>query len=448
MAVIRGNSRKNLLTGTTVSDSLFGFDEADTLNGLDGDDQLDGGNGNDRLDGGAGNDTMIGAAGNDTFIVDSIGDVIFDSSGIDTIGTTVSFTLSAGVERAIVLGTASRSLTGNGLANTLTGNGGNNVLNGGAGNDTIGGGVGNDTLIGGTGADRLDGSIGVDTVTYGAELSAVSVFLNNSVLASGAATGDTFFNVENVVGTRFGDTISGNSSANLFFGGGGEDLLFGRAGIDQLFGSDGNDILLPGADQAADVINGGDGIDTVSYQDATEKVGLALEGGLTDFGADNDVFISIENVLGSNFDDLIQVHRGGTVDGLGGSDAVEGSRATGLSNQTTEFLRGGSGVDVFLLHLGTGADVLLDFDGQISGDDIIVRAAEFAGINTGANFVLNIEGSVQASIASAQFIYERLTDTLYFDADGTIGAFAPVLVAYLPDLGGGAVLSNDHFIIV
>jgi hypothetical protein len=164
---------------------------------------------------------------------------------------------------------------------------------------------------------------------------------------------------------------------------------------------------------------------------------------LSDFGADNDIYISIENIVGSDFDDVIQVGGGGAAFGLDSSDSLEGSRTVGFDKQSTEFLSGGNGADGFLLHLGTGADALLDFNAG-EGDRIFIRAAEFAAAPT----VLNLNGQVAANSGGPQFIYERLSDVLYYDADGQAAFLGPVAVAYLPDLGAGFNFTiNDHFFI-
>ena len=326
----------------------------------------------------------------------------------------------------------------------LRGGDGKDQLFGDAGADQLFGDAGDDTLDGGTGADKLNGGSGIDTISYAGTAGAVSIFLNNSQSASGAASGDTFISVENAIGTALGDIISGTGGVNRLTGGSGDDVLFGLQGLDTLLGGDGDDFLLPGADQAADIVNGGDGNDTVSYQDATQGVGISLQDSLTDLGADNDVLISIENVVGSSLNDTIQVFRGGAALGLDGVDIVEGSRSTGLDNQTTEFLSGGDGNDFFLLHLGTGADVLSDFNAA-EVDKILIRAAEFAAIPT----VLNVNGQVVANSGGPQFIYDRLSDVLYYDAEGTAGFVGPVAVAYLNDLGPAFSFTIvDHFAII
>ncbi|MBF9231767.1 glycoside hydrolase family 113 [Microvirga alba] len=106
-----------------------------TGNGLNN--AITGNDGANVIDGGAGDDTMSGGAGDDIYHVDSTGDVIRDTSGIDTVVTSVSFTLSADLENLAATGDAALSLTGNALANKITGNAGKNVLTGGKGKDVF-----------------------------------------------------------------------------------------------------------------------------------------------------------------------------------------------------------------------------------------------------------------------------------------------------------------------
>ena len=115
---------------------------------------------------------MDGGFGNDTYIVDNVGDIAAEvAGGIDTVHSSVSYTLSANLENLTLTGAAING-TGNAKDNVITGNAANNVLSGLDGNDTLIGGAGNDTLtggdgttrsIGGTGADSLDGGLGNDT---------------------------------------------------------------------------------------------------------------------------------------------------------------------------------------------------------------------------------------------------------------------------------------------
>lgn len=131
--------------GNALDNLLIGNGAANTLKG---------GAGNDTLNGGAGADTLVGGDGNDTYFVDDPGDVVTESvnnglGGIDTVETTISYTLPANVENIILLGTANINATGNTLSNVFIGNAGQNVFTGAGGNDTFNfakGNFGGDTI--------------------------------------------------------------------------------------------------------------------------------------------------------------------------------------------------------------------------------------------------------------------------------------------------------------
>src|SRR2546423_121725 len=83
---------------------------------------LTGNAGDNILDGGAGNDEMAGGAGNDTYVVDSASDVVTEAAGqgIDTVQSSVSYTLGANVENLTLTGSASVNAPGRKLNNALT----------------------------------------------------------------------------------------------------------------------------------------------------------------------------------------------------------------------------------------------------------------------------------------------------------------------------------------
>lgn len=113
--------------------------------------------GNDILDnrGGTIKGSIIGDFGDDTLIVDSAKTKLVESTGegTDTIKSTVSYTLSANVEKLFLLGNKDIEGNGNVSANILHGNAGDNILRGKAGIDNLFGHKGNDRLFGGTEAD-------------------------------------------------------------------------------------------------------------------------------------------------------------------------------------------------------------------------------------------------------------------------------------------------------
>lgn len=151
-----GNSQANRITGNSAVNVLTGL------------------GGNDTLDGRGGADTMNGGAGNDIYIVDNVGDAVSESggSGSDTVQSSVTYGLSAGVEKLTLTGTGAIDGSGNDLVNQLTGNAAANVLSGLGGNDIVKGGSGNDTLNGGIGNDQLTGGGGADKYLFDSTLSA------------------------------------------------------------------------------------------------------------------------------------------------------------------------------------------------------------------------------------------------------------------------------------
>src|SRR5262249_24665385 len=112
--------------GTSQQNFIYGNEFNNALSGLGGDDVLIGGLGNDILDGGTGADTMAGGLGDDTYYVDSEADTIIEgvSEGIDTVFTTINYTLSANFEILFLQAGAAGAINGagNGSQNFIYGN--------------------------------------------------------------------------------------------------------------------------------------------------------------------------------------------------------------------------------------------------------------------------------------------------------------------------------------
>jgi Ca2+-binding RTX toxin-like protein len=235
-------------------------------------------------------------------------------------------------------GASADTLSGLGGNDVISGDAGNDILNGGAGNDRLFGGQDNDTLIGGTGADALFGGAGIDSASYQFSNAGVSINLKAGTGSGGHAAGDTLNGIENVLGSAFNDTLNGDNGANELNGGGGNDVLSGGQGGDNLIG--------------------GTGIDSASYQFSNVAVNVNLKANTATGGhAEGDTFNSVENLIGSAFNDVLTGSgANNTLNGGAGNDTLSG----GNGNDT---LLGGAGNDTLVG--GAGADVLnggADFD--------------------------------------------------------------------------------------
>jgi hypothetical protein len=238
------------LSGFAGTVSFDGTAGNDWIKAGAGNDDLTGGDGNDYLNGGTGADFLIGGKGNDIFVIDNIGDIIGEglNGGIDTVQSSLSWTLKANLENLTLIGTSAINGTGNTLNNTLTGNAAANILTGGLGNDTLNAGAGADTIIGGLGNDNLYlglNDAAVDIVNYASGDGADTVYqfvrgvggdklnftgiTNFDVITSGTSTlirvgdgigGNSGFGTGQLLVTLSGTTgfTSANANINLFGG--------------------------------------------------------------------------------------------------------------------------------------------------------------------------------------------------------------------------------------
>ena len=247
---------------------------------------------------------------------------------------------------------------------TLEGRGGYDTLRGFEGSDTYvfaGSNLGTDTILEYT-HDLAASSFGTDTLDFSQFDSAVNLDLNltsdqtvsaNNLILDGYYGSSNFRLIENVIGSRFGDTIRGNALANKLQGRNGNDTLEGRGGDDELFGGADNDSYIFGNGKLDhDTIHESSyllvGTDTLYFSgfDAAMKLDLRVTTTQTvaqdylkltlDNGAGG--VASIENVFGSLFDDTIYGNNLGnwigggvgndTIYGLGGFDTLIGNVGT------------------------------------------------------------------------------------------------------------------------
>ena len=166
-----------------------------------------------------------------------------------------------------------------------------------------------------------------------------------------------------------GNVARGNIYNALTFGGSNASLIenaIGGSGNDTLLGNDANNTLNGGAGN--DTLNGGNGSDTASYAGATNlvNVNLGITGAQNTISAGNDTLISIENLIGSSFGDvLIGLASGSSLIGADGDDTVIGGESadTISGGNGNDRLVGGSGDDMF--DGGAGSDTV---SGQAGND--------------------------------------------------------------------------------
>lgn len=381
---IYGSNYADLLTGNSDANTIFGAVGDDTVYGGAGNDVLYGGDGNDWLVGQAGADTLDGGNGNNSIAND-------DSNAAVTINLTTNVNTGgyAQGDSLINIQNASGSafndsLTGDANDNIFYGRDGNDSISSLAGNDTIYGGIGadnitagdgNDWLAGEAGADTLDGGNGSDYAYYGASTAAVTVNLTTNVNTGGDAQGDSLLNIENVSGSNFSDTVTGDVNANIISAADGNDTLAGGAG--------------------ADTLDGGNGVDTADYSSSSTAVTINLVTNVNTGGdAQGDSLANIENVTGSAFNDSVTGNAGtNTLASGAGNDTLN----NGAGGNDT--LTGGFGADTFVIQKAINSNTTItDFSTGTAGEVILLQgftgAVDFASLaitQSGNNTIITLE---------------------------------------------------------
>lgn len=325
-------------TGVAVATNGFGGTDylrgIENVNGTDYDDNLTGDSADNRLEGFAGNDHLIGGDGNDHLR----GDDDFD------------------------------------------------ILEGGNGDDWLNGGENDDTLTGGSGRDEFfftqftnqdnPTSFGEDTITdfnvnedvlnlYRVpqfhsleDIQAAAVQDNADVLISFVSSPNGVpetnsirlqnidlsdlpnmdIRIAPIQGTEGDDVLDGGPSGEFIEGlggndtlngNGGDDHLEGGPGDDQLNGGDGFDFLIGGS--GFDILDGGADDDWANYRwtDATQglvaDLSLATDQVSNDGHGSVDTLISIENIQGTEFADVITGDSNrNSIQGREGDDVIDG----------------------------------------------------------------------------------------------------------------------------
>lgn len=151
--------------------------------------------------------------------------------------------------------------------------------------------------------------------------------------------------VNSLIGTAEGETLD-ISLESLDFtvdGRGGNDVIIGGGGQDRLQGGRGDDLITASADDL--LIDGGTGVDTVSFAGSGAGVFVSLsDGALGPYPSGpitSRVVKNVENVVGTDHADFIAGNRSvNEIDGGAGNDRLQ---AFGSG----DFLTGGRGADTF-----------------------------------------------------------------------------------------------------
>jgi Ca2+-binding RTX toxin-like protein len=316
---------------------IFGFGGDDDIRSGRGADYVYGGIGKDFVDGGADNDVIYGGDGDDELFGGDGHDRIyggnhgvpFGSGGADDTDK-----LYGGAGNDVIWGgEGDDELYGEADDDELRGGAGVDIIHGGDGNDAIYDGLGDDQLFGGDGDDTFyfeggtnsfDGGAGTDTLSFAESQTGVIILLTPS--GQTAYGSNTIANIERLSGSNFADLFdwqdaSAPPTGDLSIsGGGGDDLIAGGAGSNTLSGGEGNDtfrLLLGGAT----TIDGGAGVDTVSFDAAAAGVSAVIGDGVL-LGPDGFSFDSVENLIGSNYADTIGHDGSDSLVASGGGDDI------------------------------------------------------------------------------------------------------------------------------
>jgi Ca2+-binding RTX toxin-like protein len=281
-------------------DTLIGTDSADEIRANGGDDFVDGGAGSDKIWLGDGNDTAYGGTGRDTIWGDDGNDRIYGEENSDVLyGGNGNDYISGGADHDTMDGgTGTDTLSGGDGRDVLDGGRGDDELWGDYGSDTFTDVYGNNTIRGGTDAngletDTLDYTLFDGKVTVNLSSGSSSAYERTSILNANGVTHNVFDlvgtstvnGIEQVLGSRHADSITGS---------GGNDILQGGSGTDTVSGGGGNDTISGGHD--LDTLTGGAGQDVFLFNTQIEGSGGTERDVITDFNVTDDT-IQFDNAI-------------------------------------------------------------------------------------------------------------------------------------------------------
>ncbi|WP_026942309.1 calcium-binding protein [Hellea balneolensis] len=389
---ISGSNFNDGLTGDNNLNIIHGLSGDDVINGMAGNDLLYGQNGADIINGGSGIDRIFGGTDDDVLRGDEGDDFLYGQAGNDEIhGGAGNDLLDGGTGSDIIYGNDGddKIIAGTG-DDTVYGGTGDDFINAGAGEDVLFGQEGNDQFIAGYGEEVFDGGSGMDSVIYSASQEAVNVSFTANISVGGAASGDTHISVENLYGSQYDDSLTGDDVNNLISGLNGDDFIDGQGGDDRLLGGSGDDDVY-----------GGEGKDMLIAQAGNDFL---------DGGAGHDTLIA------GTGDDII------------------------IGGEGNDFLLGQGGADSFIFADGHGIDRIVDFE---QGLDVITYQG--MGVDDFSDLTLTQTGD--HVLISSMFGSVTVNDSLVADFDGSDFSFenSPVNnTAQASNTNGDMTMSSPH----
>jgi len=224
----------DMITGTGDDDELMVASNAgnDTILGMGGSDFFRGGPGNNTMDGGNGYDVL-------SYHTDWWSD----------------YQPKHGIKLDVAAGSVTNPWGGHDEISNFEKYQGTSFA------DVMLGSNADEVLVGFKGADTINGRDGVDTVLYYDDIKyggmdGIDANLQDKTIVDGFGKTDTVLNVENVIGTKFADTITGSDDKNMLDGKEGRDVLTGGNGADTFVFGTGY-----GKDEITDLGKGADEVD-------------------------------------------------------------------------------------------------------------------------------------------------------------------------------------------
>jgi Ca2+-binding RTX toxin-like protein len=500
--LLDGRGGADNLLGDGGDDHLLGGEGNDTLYGGVGADAYDAGAGNDQIVADLADTAaaaavlkILGGAGVDFLNLSAqTAAITFNNNGSTTGGFE---TIYGGAGDDNIDNTGSTTplfVAGLGGNDTLIGGEANDFLDAGAGNDSLSGGGGKDTLIGGVGTDAFDagggddqivadaadttaappalkikGGSGFDVLNLSAETVGVT-FHNNGASTGGfesiygTSGNDSFTNEgsattayisgfggnDTLAGGEGNDTLDGGLGDDSLFGNGGHDTLVGGEGIDQIWGGAGNDNINAGGGDdflvgglGGDYLIGGPGMDLADYSGSPAGVTVSLGNGGVGRGgeAEQDLFVSIDHLVGSNFADFLSgTATANTIDGRGGADVISGDGGDDdlIGGEGNDLFNGGPGVDTF--DAGGGNDQVI-----ADASDTSAPAGRLKILGGEGTDFLNMSAETMAIVFDNNGLTTGGFETAYLGSgNDTFTSAGSTIGVFVAGLGGNDTLTGGE----